>query len=271
MIAVNGTTLYVEQLGTGHPSLVMHGGLGLDHTYLRPLDELDDRLRLVYYDQRCNGRSERAPLETMTMTQLADDAAALCDALGFERTTVIGHSYGGFTALEYAIRHPRRVDRLIFVGTTAHRDVSDELGKAVGRHKPSPEVLAALVSNPQTDDAFRERLSAILTLYLNPDADVVAVGATLEDMIVDVATGSAGAALLVDWDVRAKLADITAPTLVVAGDWDFVCPAKFGAEIAHAIPEAQLESWDDCGHFPWVERPERFFATVRAWLDTHPI
>ena len=62
MITVNGTSLHVEQIGAGHPCLVMHGGLGLDHTYLRPLNELGDRLRLVHYDQRCNGRSERAPL-----------------------------------------------------------------------------------------------------------------------------------------------------------------------------------------------------------------
>src|SRR5690242_9156373 len=114
----------------------MHGGLGFDHTYLRPLDELGGRLRLVYYDHRCNGRSERAPLETMTMAQLADDAAALCDELGFEHTTVIGHSYGGFTALEYAIRYPRRVDRLILLGTTPHRDVWDEMAKVVARHEP---------------------------------------------------------------------------------------------------------------------------------------
>ena len=73
---LSDTTLYYREVGAGMPCLVMHGGLGLDHTYLHPgLDPLGDVLRLVYYDHRCHGRSGRPPLETLTYEQLAADDA----------------------------------------------------------------------------------------------------------------------------------------------------------------------------------------------------
>ena len=83
--------------------------MGLDHTYLRPaLDPLADRLQLVYYDHRGNGRSGRPRMDTLTMEQLADDANALARRLGFDRLLVFGASYGGFVAQELAVRHPRQ-------------------------------------------------------------------------------------------------------------------------------------------------------------------
>ncbi len=99
--SINGTELYYTTVGEGLPCLVMHGGLGFDHTVLHPwLDPLGDTLHLIYYDHRGNGRSGRPSRETHTHAQFAADAEALAAYLGFERVAVIGHSYGGFIALE---------------------------------------------------------------------------------------------------------------------------------------------------------------------------
>ena len=85
------TSLFYNEVGQGIPCLVMHGGLGLDHTYLHPgLDPLGDTLRLVYYDHRGHGRSGRPPMQTVTFEQLADDADRLRAHLGFERIAVLG-------------------------------------------------------------------------------------------------------------------------------------------------------------------------------------
>src|SRR5215470_3983393 len=124
---VNGTDLFHVEVGAGLPCLVMHGGLGVDHTQFRDaLDPLGDVLRLVYYDHRGNGRSGRPPIETITLKQLADDADALRAHLGFERVAVLGHSYGGCIALRYVLDYPQRVSRLVLVGTTAAWDHADE-------------------------------------------------------------------------------------------------------------------------------------------------
>src|SRR4051794_20343094 len=111
--ALNGTTIYYETVGDGPPCLVLHGGLGVDHSLYRDLDALTDRVQLVYFDHRHNGRSGRPALDTITMPQLADDAVALADHLGFDTFIVLGHSYGGFVAQELAIRYPARVDALV--------------------------------------------------------------------------------------------------------------------------------------------------------------
>src|SRR5215213_7024615 len=113
---LNGTELFYIEVGEGTPCLMMHGGLGFDHTSLHPwFDPLSDVMRLVYYDHRANGRSGRPPLKTLTFEWLCADADALREHLGFEEVTVLGHSYGGFIALEYALRYPERLGRLILL------------------------------------------------------------------------------------------------------------------------------------------------------------
>ena len=116
---INETTIWYESVGAGPPCLVLHGGLGVDHTlYRATLTPLEHRLHLIYLDHRGNGRSGRPPLDTITIEQLADDAAALTRHLGHERVVVMGHSFGGFVAQELALRHPQAVSALVLVDTT---------------------------------------------------------------------------------------------------------------------------------------------------------
>ena len=86
--------LHVQRVGRGPAMLVMHGGMGWDHTYFRPgLDALSDQVELVYYDHRGNGRSGRPPSETITFEQLCADADALRGHLGLSPQAA---SCGGF-------------------------------------------------------------------------------------------------------------------------------------------------------------------------------
>jgi proline iminopeptidase len=97
---LNDTELFYVEVGEGVPCLVMHGGLGGDHTALHPwLDPSGDVMHLVYYDHRGNGRSGRPPAETLTFEQFCSDADALREHLDFEKVAVLGYSFGGFIAL----------------------------------------------------------------------------------------------------------------------------------------------------------------------------
>src|SRR5215203_6048880 len=120
--------LYCRTLGGGPPIVVLHGGPDFDHYYLRPeLDRLADSFRLVYYDQRGRGRSgDGVDRREVSIESEVADLEAVRSRFGFESVTILGHSWGGLLAMEYAIRHPNRVTHLILVNTApaSARDAS---------------------------------------------------------------------------------------------------------------------------------------------------
>ena len=107
----------MDVVGLGHPLLLMHGGPGADHWTLLPFRRCADRFTLVFYDHRCNGRSVGAPVSSMTWENLTADADALRQRLGYERWAVLGHSFGGKVALEYALRYPESLSHLVLLDT----------------------------------------------------------------------------------------------------------------------------------------------------------
>src|SRR3954454_23723571 len=95
----------------------MHGGPSADLWTLQPFRRLAGSFTLVSYDHRCNGRSEGAPISSMTWENLTADAEALRQRLGFDRWAVLGHSFGGQVALEYALRYPASLSHLVLLDT----------------------------------------------------------------------------------------------------------------------------------------------------------
>lgn len=264
--ALNGTALHHEVLGDGPPCLVLHGGLGVDHTYLRPgLDRLGAELRLVYYDHRGHGRSGRPPPETITVEQLADDADALAGALGEERVLVLGHAQGGFVAQELALRHPARVAGMILVATTpgelgAREGLADDFG-------PPPPVEVEILQRvpPAGDEEWAATMTAIAPYCLHrsdPDA-----AAALYARTVFSAQAAARSMLVFSrWSAVDRLAQVAAPALVLAGRHDVLCPPQQSERIARMLPGTQVVVFERSGHLPWLEEPDAFIAAVRAWL-----
>jgi proline iminopeptidase len=116
-ISIRGVSLFVEVVGHGYPLLLMHGGPGADHWSMLPFRHCSDQFTLVLYDHRCNGRSTGASVTTMTWENLTADADALRQELGFEQWAVLGHSFGGKVALEYALRYPKGLSHLVLLDT----------------------------------------------------------------------------------------------------------------------------------------------------------
>jgi proline iminopeptidase len=269
--SLNGTTLHYEIDGHGAPCLVLHGGLGLDHTvYRRTLGPLTDQLRLVFYDHRGNGRSGRPPGDSITMGQLADDAVALADHLEIEHLTVFGHSYGGFIAQELALRHGARVDRLILVATTPGQLAPTEgADDAQGPPMPS-EALAILQKPPRTDAEFAEGMEGLLRFYLHrlSPADVAPL---FDGTIYSVAAMARGFEILSSWSSVDRLATITCPTLLVVGRHDVFTSFPQSYRIARRLPDAEVVVLEDSGHFPWIDEPDAFFVATTGWLGRHAV
>lgn len=262
---INDNQLFYLTTGEGLPCLVMHGGLGFDHTYLHPwLDPLGDTLHLIYYDHRGNGRSGRPPKETMTHARLAADADALAAHLGFGKVAVIGHSYGGFIALELALRYPDRVSHLILLDTAPHFDYGEEVMENARRMGATGEIMAALEEEWATDEEMRTRFPVIWPLYFH-NFDPATGEKLLEKTIVSVA-GMARDGETAAYDVIPRLSEIRIPTLILVGRYDFICPPSQAKIMHEGIADSELVIFENSGHLPYVEEPETFFAAVRDWI-----
>jgi proline iminopeptidase len=271
---IRDTSLYVDVRGHGDPLLVMHGGPGLDHISLTPFGALADGHTIVLYDHRCNGRSIGAPVTTMTWENLTADAEALRRELGFERWAVLGHSFGGHVALEYALRYPGRVSQLILLDTAGEARWSQERAADVlaargygpktvavarrfysGRIRPAEFVRASLRLLPAYDHRFslvrlaRELLEGGWRMQPRPEALVF------------------GGQMMRGWSVMDRLGEIRIPTLVIAGHDDFLFPPESQALLAAGIPGARLQIIERAGHNPQSERPTETLAAVAEFLD----
>ena len=275
---IRDVSLYVEVIGHGEPLLLMHGGPGLDHWSLTPFRQLADRHTIVFYDHRCNGRSTGAPVTSMTWENLTADADALRQQLGFERWAVLGHSFGGQVALEYVLRYPERVTRLVLLDTA---------GDARWSQQKAADVLAGRGFNPKTvavarrfydgrvapKDFFRASMRLLPTydhrFSLLRLAREMLEGGWRAEMRPEALTF--GGQMMRGWSVMGRLGEIRAPTLVIAGHDDFLFPPESQALLAAGIPGAQLRIIERAGHNPQAERPVETLKAVAEFIAAEPV
>jgi len=271
---VRGVSLFVEVTGRGYPLVLMHGGPGADHWTMLPFRRCADQFTLVFYDHRCNGRSVGAPVSSMTWENLTADADALRRKLGFERWAVLGHSFGGQVALEYALRYP---------GSLSHLVLLDTGGDSRWSQQNAAEVLAKRGYSPQKVELVRRWFNGEFTPHEMLPIFLRIGGAysyrpslwlTARDLIRGEwrskmrpqALIFAGRHLLKGWMVMDRLGEITVPTLVMAGRGDFVFPPEHQLELAAAIPHARLQIIEHAGHNPHSEQPAEVMAAVTDFI-----
>lgn len=282
---VRGTEIFFDIEGMGlvpigdkmvekQVCFVVHGGPGVDHSSFKPwLSPLADYMQLVYVDHRGNGRSARGPIESYTLDNNVDDLDALREYLGLEKINVLGWSYGGFVSLTYAIRYPDRVSHLIALATSPCFDETIRRAKEIAAERATPEQAKHLpdlwAGKVASDDAMRESLKDLGPLYTawNKPGDPRAEGeAGLRPILSHDALNYGFGACLHDYDVRADLGRITAPTLVLGAKYDWITPLDQSEIIAQGIPNSRLEVFEYSGHHLALEEPDKFFRKVRAFL-----
>ena len=246
--------------------LVLHGGPGFDHSTLRPhFDRYADAFQVVYLDHRGCGRSTGAP-ETHTLDQWADDIAAFCATLGIEAPVVFGQSFGGMVAMHYAARHPDGVSKLILSSTAAQfrLDATVEVMRQLGG-AAAAEIAETFFSDP-TPEGYEAYGEACLPLYSQSQP-----GGGADFRSRAISRPEVGVAFfrdeMMEMDLRAGIAAIKCPTLVLAGGRDPVTPVVCSEEIATAIgANAQLEVFPDCGHGVHRDDPDGAERVMRAFL-----
>ena len=270
MMSVNGTELFVTRHGRGLPVLIFHGG-GFDHTiFRRCLDPLAQTRELIYFDQRGSGRSRRDDLSAVTDRTWVEDADAIREALGLEQLVVFGHSYGGCLAQEYALAYPQRTRGLILCGTTPAFDYPAAM-MANAQARATPQQFDAILnafSAPVKDDrTFREAWTLIRPVYFHRYDPNIGEALTSEVRFSAAGFNRVAFHCLPAFNTLTRLSAITAPALVLAGASDWITPPDHGARrLIAGITGSSLGMFDESGHFPFAEEPERFLSIVDGWL-----
>lgn len=275
--------MYHRAVGSGRPIVVLHGGPDFDHHYLRPeLDRLADSFRLVYYDQRGRGRSAAGvEPDDVNIDSEIEDLDGVRRHLGLESMAVLGHSWGGLLAMEYATRHPDRVTHLI-LADTAPASAADwrALREELLRIRPAGDVerMQALAagSRYQSGDleaeaeyyrihfsvtlrqpALLEELIGRLRAHFTKES--VLLARAIEQRLYDGTWRSD------TYDLMPRLQALDVPAVVLHGAHDFI-PVAVAERIADALPRGGLTVLAECGHFACLEQPDAVHRHVAALL-----
>jgi proline iminopeptidase len=271
----DGLRLSYERMGTG-PLLVVHpGGPGFSTTYLGDLAGLGDRHTLVMLSPRGTGASDRpADPAAYRLDDYVSDLDALREHLGLEQMLLLGYSHGGVVAQAYASAHPQRVSRLVLAVTLARFGPEQEAATKVGREKRSgadwyPDAMAASEEElgTATDEQVRDNAMRGMPFYFAQFGPAEA--AYVDTFRLDPINGDAQRAFggeLPGLDLRSRLANITAPTLVITGEDDFICGPVCADEISAAIRGSREVIVPDAGHMLVFEQRQVFHDEVTNFL-----
>lgn len=276
LVDIGDTELHVVERGSGHPLLLLHGGPGLDHRMFGDyLDGLADACRLIFVDQRANGRSGRPPESTWTLAQHAADVGLLASALGLGRFAVLGHSYGSFVALQHAVDFPGQASQtIISSGVPGSRFLMSHVERELAAFEP--ENLRRQVTESWTREQTvqsADELAMLMSQQLP-----FHFGDPLDPRIADYERRTAGAVFSPEVlrkfsadgygsiEVEDRLAAVPQPVLVLAGRFDRTCSVEAAACIASGISGAEMVVFEHSGHMTFAEETDQYVASVRDFL-----
>jgi proline iminopeptidase len=283
VVNLNGVDLHYRVEGNGPLLFLISPGWGVGSGYLQKgFKFLLERFRLVFIDTRGSGLSGRpADRAKMSSDDMADDLEALREYLGLATLRVLGHSNSGAIGLSYAERYPERVDKLVLIdsqmlGFNAGSVTQAFLETRAEDPRYKPAVQAAIghfsgQTKPLANDADLSAFVAnILPLYLHsPEKNLafaqeqllvgpIALYAFEAQNAADKAAGG---------DQSALLDRVRAPVLIMIGRHDWICPVPVSERLHAGLPRSRLVMFEESGHMPWLEEPEKFAAELVRFLE----
>jgi proline iminopeptidase len=278
-VPVNGVEINYSVSGNGPLLFAVSSGWGVGSGYLvKGLAPLTKHFTLVCITTRGSGESSRPADESaMGSATMADDIDHLRRHLGVDAIDLFGHSNGGAIAISYAARYPAACRKIILadsqlIGFSSREATMEILSKRAGdpRFAQALERLPGIASLAFEDATITDFLIATFSLYFHdPDANMQK---TIETFDLPVTSWATEKQRMADMQPSASQADllpqIRADTLVIVGQDDFQCPLPISERIAAGIVKSKLLTLNDCGHIPWAEQPQRFFAEIERFLLT---
>jgi pimeloyl-ACP methyl ester carboxylesterase len=256
-VDVDGRRVAFRERGGGPPLVMLHGAVSDSRVYGEQLQLLGTGHRVIAWDAPGCGDSSDPP-EDWRLPEYAGCLRAFMDALGLASPTVLGHSWGSALALQLAVQHPPSVGRLVLVGAYAGWAGSlpaDEVDRRLALALDTADRLATGFDPTTMPGLFSDRMPA-------PAAEMLA--RTMKE--IRPAGTRAMAHALAEADLRAALAEIRVPTLVVSGAADLRSPLEIGDELHRRIPGSELAVLPGAGHEMYLEDPRGFADLVTGFL-----
>ncbi len=283
---VNGVKLFFDVEGAGFVPegpimkekpvcFVLHGGPGGDHTSFKPgLSPLSEVMQLVYIDNRGSGRSEKGPQSTYTQKNNVEDIEELRKYLGLDKIVLLGASYGGMVALEYARKYQENVKSLLLVVTAPSSDFTDK-AKEIVKQKGTPEqqemaqVLwdGAFKSSEQQEQYYE--VMAPLYSYSHEDTaegKLARENASKRSNRSYEALNEGFGGFLRDYNVVDFLPSIHVPTLIIAGRHDWITPVEGSIFMNEKIPNSKLVIFEESSHSVIKDEHDKFIVTVTDYV-----
>ncbi len=278
-LSVFEAELFYQTVGVGEPVVVVHGGPGLDHSYLRPwFGPLAETHQVIFYDQRGLGGS-RAVVNaaSLSMERYLTDIDRIREHVAQrEKVTLLAHSWGAIPALLYAMERPERLAALILVAPvepgSRFREQTDE-NQLARRDSADLAAIDSIRGTPEFAAREAEAISQVFFHVFRGTFADAGVADRLLRLSLHERTASQGqlvATLLMTplqgldfWD---RLGQIEVPVLIVHGAEDPI-PTEMVEEMNSALPNSRLIRVDGSGHFPFIEKPAPFWDGVREFLQ----
>jgi proline iminopeptidase len=274
-VEVNGTHLFVRREGSGAPIVIVHGGPVLDHSYLvGSLRPLGSDHELLYYDQRLSGRSAGSvDSASVTLENFVADLEGLRRELELGRIHVLGHSWGGLIAMNYALAHPGQLRSLVLVSPMAPSATLWQQAESTARAAITPadtvgmgELRESKAFKAGEPDAIERMLRLSFRSQLADPSDTSYLDFHIEENYRE-RSRQFGYLLpeLTTYDLTRELQQLRVPTLLVFG------AAERGMEsttdtLRALLPQVTVRRIAEAGHFVFLERSTAFRRVLRDFL-----
>lgn len=276
-IQTNGINTFYKYMGDGEPIIVVHGGPGMAHNYLVPkFKRLAKNYKLILYDQRACGKTngEEYP-EQITMNNLVKDLDELKIVFGINKMNLIGQSFGGLIALNYAIKYQNNLNNLVILESApASSEYESEFENTIMERLTKKEKVKQLRLkkskefknlNPEThvkyylslfkayfyDKSYHKKLN--FNYFTKEMLKKNAISDPMFDKYIE------------NYDIYDKLKNITCPTLIIHGKYDPI-PYQSIVRIHDCIVDSELILFEKCGHFAHIEKEEEYFSAIQKFL-----
>jgi proline iminopeptidase len=280
----DSASLYYRVIGSGSDTIIaIHGGPGVDlESIAGDFAPLGEKHVVIFYDQRGTGRST-LPTDTtrLNATQQVADLDAVRRHFGLERVTLVAHSYGPLLAATYAIAHPDVVRRMVFFGPVPPRRGTfwTRFGQSMATKLDSAARLRMAAAGRMLADTTVDARTACRAYWAEgmpprlaePERTLPLIRSDLcasTPAGIRYGLGTTNRVVMAsygNWDIRAALANVPAPTLVVHGEAESI-PMDLVEEWVRALPNARLLRVPRAAHFTYAERPELVWPAVEAFL-----